>query len=247
VLHSYCSGAIFGQPRGEAPFGALALHGWSRDHHDFDQLFLDEPPSGLSALAIDLPGFGASPPPETAWGSAEYAEALTGLFDLLVARPILIGHSFGGRVALQFAARYPDRIGGLVLGGVPLVTNPAPSRTPRGFRVVKTLARHRLVAPQVLERARRRYGSSDYLAAEGVMREVLVRSVNEQYEPLMSKVTTHVELVLGANDTAAPVALERRAVEFFRDVNLTVVEHIGHMIPLEAPQELRMAVERCLT
>jgi len=79
------------------------------------------------------------------------------------------------------------------------------------------------------------------------MREVLVRSVNEQYEPLMSKVTTHVELVLGANDTAAPVALERRAVEFFRDVNLTVVEHIGHMIPLEAPQELRMAVERCLT
>lgn len=78
------------------------------------------------------------------------------------------------------------------------------------------------------------------------MREVLVRTVNERYEQVMSKVTTHVEMVWGDHDTVAPVERERLALEYFADANLTVVENQGHMLPLEAPNELRMAVERCL-
>lgn len=246
MLHAYCSGTIFGQQSGDEPFSVLALHGWRRDHHDFQAFFEGGPPGNLSGLAVDLPGFGASAPPKSAWGSADYADALLELFDLMVERPVLLGHSFGGRVALQFAARYPDLIGGLVLTGVPLIANVSQSRSRGGYRMLRALARRRLVSPERLERARKRYGSPDYLAAEGVMRDVLVRTVNERYEQLMPKVTTHVELVWGDQDTTAPVELERLALEFFPDANLKVVEHQGHMLPLEAPNELRLAVDRCL-
>lgn len=246
VLHAYCSGTIFGQPSGDAPFSVLALHGWRRDLHDFQALFDGGLPGNLSGLAVDLPGFGASAPPPTAWGSAEYAEALLELFDLMIERPVLLGHSFGGRVALQFAALYPDRIGGLVLTGVPLIANASQSRSRGSYRVIRALADRRLVSQDRLERARKRYGSADYRAAEGVMREVLIRSVNERYEQLMPKVRTHVELVWGDQDTATPIELERKALELFPDANLKVLEHCGHMLPLEASFELSMAVERCL-
>ncbi len=246
VLHAYCSGTLFGEPSGKEPYSLLALHGWRRDHRDFQQLFGGGLPRGLSGIAVDLPGFGASAPPPTDWGSAEYAEHLLGLFDVMVERPVLLGHSFGGRVALQFAARYPDRIGGLVLTGVPLVTNDAKPRSRAPYRALRALARRGLVSAERLERARRKYGSSDYAAAEGVMREVLVRTVNERYEDLMQAVTAHVELVWGDHDTTAPVELERRALGLFPDAHLRVVDNCGHMVPVEAPGELRMAVDRCL-
>ena len=246
MLHAYCSGTIFGQPSGDEPFSVLALHGWRRDLHDFQALFAGGLPGNVSGLAVDLPGFGASAPPESAWGSAEYAEALAGLLDRMVERPVLLGHSLGGRVALQFAARYPDRVGGLVLTGVPLISNDARSRTRSSYRVLKALARRQLVSRERLERARKRYGSPDYRAADGVMREVLVRMVNERYEHLLPTVKTHVEMVWGDQDTETPVELERQALELFPDASLHVVDQRGHMLPLEAPNELRTAVERCL-
>ncbi len=246
MLHAYCSGNLFGQPSGQAPHSVLALHGWRRDHSDFQAFLAGGLPDGLSGLAVDLPGFGVSPPPPTAWGSADYAAQLLDLFDVMVERPILLGHSFGGRVALEFAARYPDRIGGLVLTGVPLIANVSQSRSRTGYRVLRALARRHLVSPQRLERARRRYGSPDYVAAEGIMREVLVRTVNERYEHVIPKVTAHVELIWGDHDTTTPVERQCEALELFVDAHLTVVDHCGHILPVEAPEALCEAVIRCL-
>jgi hypothetical protein len=71
VLRAFADGTIFGDAYGASPPRVLALHGWRRDRSDF-RAVLD----GLDALAVDLPGFGASPAPPSAWGSAEYARAL---------------------------------------------------------------------------------------------------------------------------------------------------------------------------
>lgn len=69
--------------------------------------------AGLHVLAIDLPGFGQSP-------ADDLAPVL--LLDRLISRlalgpVVLIGPSMGGRVALEFAVRYPQAVAGLVLVG----------------------------------------------------------------------------------------------------------------------------------
>ena len=63
----------------------------------------------------------------------------------------------------------------------------------------------RLVSDATMEAARQRYGSADYKAAQGIMRQVLVRSVNETYEAQLDAVRCPVHMIWGANDTAAPV------------------------------------------
>jgi pimeloyl-ACP methyl ester carboxylesterase len=67
--------------------------------------------------ALDLPGFGASSKPTTAPYTARYfADTVRATMDALgIGRAHVAGNSMGGRVAIEFGLRYPDRVGGLVL------------------------------------------------------------------------------------------------------------------------------------
>ena len=244
MLRAFASGSIFGEQLGLGTAKVLALHGWGRDHHDFDRLLVGAGETSFGALAIDLPGFGSTPPPVSAWGTEQYARSIAVLLDELVDRPILLGHSFGGRVALQLAALYPERIGGLVLTGVPLSPPTTKSRPPIGYRTVRFLHRSHLLGDKGLERARQRYGSRDYRSADGVMRDVLVRAVNERYEEVISKVTAPVQLVWGETDTVVPLEQAKLALAQFSNAHLSVLASVGHLVPTEAPEALHEALTR---
>jgi abhydrolase domain-containing protein 14 len=69
--------------------------------------------AGKHAVALDLPGFGASPACESKPGRV-LADFLT---QMKLAKPVFIGPSMGGRVALEFCLDHPDLVGGLVLVG----------------------------------------------------------------------------------------------------------------------------------
>ena len=72
-------------------------------------------PPGWRGLAWDMPGYGASAPVEPMTFDS-LAGALVDLLDAAgLAQAVLVGHSFGGMVALQAAVRFPERISGLVL------------------------------------------------------------------------------------------------------------------------------------
>ena len=186
MLRTYLDGAVFGTTAGTGPPRALLLHGWRRTREDFAQSAALLADQGIASLAIDLPGFGASPPPPIAIGARGYATMLAPLLGQLAADagPLLVvGHSFGGRVGTCLAANEPGVVAGGVLSGVPLLRGLMPrARTSRRYLAIRTLARLGLLPDAALERARLRYGSSDYRAATGVLRDVLVACVAETYE-----------------------------------------------------------------
>ncbi|HWS58224.1 MAG TPA: alpha/beta hydrolase [Actinotalea sp.] len=218
----------------------LALHGWGRSGADFARVL-----AGTDALAIHLPGFGPTPPPPSPWGSVEYADhlaaALAGTGPYLV-----VGHSFGGRVAVRLAAAHPELVTALVLSGVPLVRATPPPRPALSLRVAKRLHAAHLVPASLVERARRTAGSADYRAAEGVMRGVLVRLVGEDYRDDLVRLTRPVHMVWGADDDAAPLAGARLAAELVPDVRLDVVPGAGHLIEGELERVLTQAVADAL-
>ena len=97
-------------------------------------------------------------------------------------RPVLVGHSFGGRVAVRLAATSPELVRGIVLTGVPLLRPETPAAKPAlGFRVLRFLNKWDFISNDLMEKERRKRGSADYRAAEGELREVLVKAVNEDY------------------------------------------------------------------
>ena len=172
VLKSFAGGALFGESWGEGVPTVLALHGWQRTHLDFVPVVdaaADLPGGPLAAVGLDLAGFGATPPPPEPWGSEEYARTLLPLFEepgVLADRIVLVGHSFGGRVAVHLAPLVPDRIERVVLTAVPLLDRVGRrSRPAAGFRMARALHRMGLVGEERMEAQRQKYGSPDYRAA----------------------------------------------------------------------------------
>jgi pimeloyl-ACP methyl ester carboxylesterase len=250
VLKSFAGGCLFGGTWGAGVPSILALHGWQRTHADFRAVFADDGPGvgpgTCSALAPDLFGFGATPPPPEPWGSEEYARHLLPLFEesgALADRVVVVGHSFGGRVAVHLHALVPDRFERLVLTGVPLLDRRGRrSRPVAAYRVVRRLHALGMVGEQRMEAARQRYGSPDYRAAQGVMRGVFVRLLAEQYADLLPAISCPVDLVWGAEDSEVPVEVAERARPLFPEARLVTLPGIGHLVPTEAPAELRRIV-----
>ncbi|MGD1011126.1 MAG: alpha/beta hydrolase [Acidimicrobiales bacterium] len=242
MLTSFAGSSLFGESYGTGKPSVLALHGWRRDHHDFDGVLS---PPGMDAIALDLPGFGSAPAPEAVWGTPEYAAAVSAVFGEMTEDVVVLGHSFGGRVAVHLAEMCPERIAGLVLTGVPLY-RPSGRRVkpPLRLRMARGLAAHGLVDQAQVEALRQRYGSDDYRAASGVMRGVLVRTLTEDYAEAIAAVRCRVELVWGDDDTAAPLAVAERAEGALADAHLAVCRGAGHLTPLTVPGELRSAIER---
>src|ERR1700722_4257727 len=155
MLRSLAGGVVFGETWGAEPSRVIALHGWMRTHSDFASSLGPTAPGGpLSVLAPDLPGFGASPPPPEAWGSEDYAAVVAALLDPSgggnggspVDPVVVVGHSFGGRVAVRLAASHPHLVHSLVLSGVPLVARQGRSRSPFAYRALRTLRRAGVVS-----------------------------------------------------------------------------------------------------
>lgn len=239
-LKTFAGGALFGSSYGRADPEILALHGWGRTHRDFDTVL-----AGLDAVALDLPGFGSSPEPPEVWGAEAYAEAVVEVARSFARPPVVVGHSFGGRVAVSLAAKHPSEVRSLVLIGVPLVRAPgrAPARSPRGYRLVKWAHRMGIVSESRLEAARQRHGSADYRAADGRMRDILVKVVNESYENQLDQLAVPVHLLWGSEDTAAPPAIAQEALRRMEAhgvaVDLELLEGVGHHVMAEAPDRVR--------
>ena len=236
TLRSSRDGSMFVEHQpGNAP-RVLALHGWGRQRSDLAELVSDR-----DALLVDLPGFGSSPPPPAAWGAEEYANAVAEYLREQSSAPcVVVGHSFGGRVGVALAANHPDLVRGLVLCGVPLVRIAPPAKPKRSVRLARWANHCGVLGDAALERVRHRHGSADYRAAQGIMRDVLVRVVGEDYSELLTRITAPVGFCWGERDTAVPVEIARRAAELVANVVVfDVVAGAGHDVMFDVEARTR--------
>jgi len=243
-LRSYLDGRVFGEVAdGPGPL-VVGLHGWGRDRRDLQSALRT-----YRNLLLDMPGFGLSPPPAEAWGAADYASCIAAVLDEHgAAEPaVIVGHSFGGRVAVCLAASRADLARGLVLCGVPLVRLNGAAKPAVIYRLARQAHRAGLLSDRRFDALRRARSSDDYNAASGVMRKVLVRVVNESYEEQLRAVTCPVALLWGSADQAVPASMIERARGLLSVPAATdIVDGAGHDVHLQAPDRLRAMVDKVL-
>lgn len=102
-------------PQGQKVPVVIFLHGWRGKKEVWDKniAYLSK---DFDCIAIDLPAFGQSETPQTPWGVEQYANFLNIFIENLgLEKVVLVGKSFGGRVAIYFAYKYPDKLSKLVL------------------------------------------------------------------------------------------------------------------------------------
>lgn len=240
AIVALADGRVLAERIGEFPPRIVALHGWGRTGSDFAPILV-----GLDAAAIHLPGFGPTAVPDSVWGTEDYAELVAEAIRPF-APVVLVGHSFGGRVAVRLAARFPDLVSGLVVTGAPLVRATAAGKPRLSFRIAKWANRIGILSDTAIEVLRRKAGSADYNAANGVMRDIMVKTVNENYDEDLSRISAPTWMVWGEHDTAAPTQAGKLASERIPGARWTVVPGEGHLLTPTLGAAVRHAIEEAL-
>ncbi len=226
-------------------YPVLLLHGWGTEAASLRpvQQFLGH---SFATYSLDFPGFGQTPPPEQPWSVGDYAD-FTAAFcrELGLEQPVLLGHSFGGRVSILLGSRslaakiiLVDSAGILPQRSAKYYVRVYSYKTAKKVFALPLLRRFR---QQALAYWQKSNPSSDYQQAQGVMRPTFVKVVNEDLAPYLPRITAPTLLVWGDQDTATPLADAHKMERLIPDAGLAVLEGAGHYSYLDRlPQFLRI-------
>lgn len=218
----------------------VLLHGWGSNITLFETTasLLEK---GYKVVAMDMPGFGESEEPKEPWCVDDYVDfVLEFLKDYEPEKVTLLGHSFGGRVIIKLAARdLPFEIEKAILvdaAGVKpkkSLKQKIKQRIYKMTRWIFSLGIVKKLFPDALENLRKKNGSADYNSATPVMRQTLVRVVNEDLTHLMPKLTAPVLLIWGTADDATPLSDAKLMEKLMPEAGLVTFEGAGHYSFLE--------------
>lgn len=229
----------------------VLLHGWGANLQSFGRL-IPELEKHFKVYALDFPGFGESPEPTEVWGVEEYTVMVENFVRKLeIEEPVLLGHSFGGRVSIVYASRNPVRK--LILADAAGIK---PRRSLKYYVKVYSFKFCRKMLPffvgrskakQWVEQYRKKSGSSDYNNASGVMRNILVKVVNQDLKSYLPHIQAPTLLIWGENDTATPVRDAKIMERLIPDSGLAVLKNAGHFSFLDKPYEFQLIMDSFLT
>ena len=213
---------------GNGPVELVWLHGWGQTHASLMPLAQGFDARALNRL-VDLPGFGATAPLAEGAGTADYADALMAQLGPHAMPRVLIGHSYGARVAVQAAARHGNAVDAIVLvagAGIPRKRSLAWKLRAWTLKRLGRIAR--LAGPAAQDAYRRRFGSADYVRA-GRLRGTLVSAVTENLTAQAAAIACPVLLLYGEEDSETPVDIGQAYAAACADARLKVLPGFGHL------------------
>lgn len=256
--------------RGTGP-DLVLIHGSSGNLRDFTFQLVDRLAEEYRVIAFDRPGLGYTERLHDRGATiAEQAALLQQAAAQLGAeRPIVLGQSYGGAVALSWAVTRPEAVSALVLVASP--THPWDGSVPGLYRMNSTALGSALAVPLITALVPQSYihdqiaavfgpeampeGYDDYVGAELAARRVSLRANARQRIALLDQITAMqprygdlslpIEMIHGTADTT--VGLSIHAERFIKEVpaaNLTRLEGVGHLPHQTAPGETVAAIDR---
>jgi len=202
----------------------------------------------LRTIAVDQRGWGRSDKPQTGYDLASLAADAAGVIEALgLARYVLVGHSMGGKVAQHLASRRPPGLAGLVLVAP---SPPTPMNLPLDVRrgmVEAYASRDSIVATVRQVLAGSPLGAADLhavvsdslLGAPAARTAWPLATSQEDIAPLVAAIAAPTLVISGEGDRVDPPAVLRaELLPRIPQASLALLPGIGHLVPLEAPDDL---------
>ncbi len=228
-------------------YDIILLHGWGGSIETMNPILIHLK-NFARITSVDLPGFGKSDKPKEAIDSFKYSEIVYKLIKKLgIKKANIIGHSHGGRIGIILASQYSDVVNKLVLVDSAGIIS---KRTYKYYIKVywfKVLKKIYLFLNKNkednLEKFYKKFGSVDYSQSKGIMRETMVKVVNDNLKPLLEKINIPTLLIWGEDDEETPLYMGKIMEEKIKDSGLVIIENGSHYSYLDDIIKFRAAVK----
>ncbi len=228
----------------------ILMHGWGCDHTTVRSIAATAAQTH-TVYNIDFPGFGGSQEPSEVWGVERYTRMVEELARKEnLESPVLVGHSFGGRVAILYASRNKaDKVVLVDAAGI------KPKRSLKYYLKVYSfkagkrfweLLLGKEKAGARIDAMRARRGSSDYAGASPMMRRILSKVVNEDLTDRLPLISAPTLLIWGETDTATPLSDAKKMARLIPDAGLVSFPGCGHYSFLDNPVQFRAVLSSFL-
>jgi len=228
----------------------LILHGWGSNSERWQKVkeLLEE--KGIEVFTLDLPGFGRVPSPPEIWGRPEY---INWIFQKVQEKKWekfnLLGHSFGGGLAVKMAAnpalfQKGERIEKLILCAPAIIRR----RNIKSYlfywlaflgKKIFSLPGFKKFSPLAKKLIYKLAGTKDYYVADGIMKEVM-KKIWEEEDLLLSldKIKIPTLILWGEKDDVLPLKDAYKIKEKIRNSELKIIQKAKHSPHRETPNQL---------
>lgn len=215
----------------------IILPGWQQhaQHWEMVSRLLED--ANVPHTIIDLPGFGTEPYDQTVTDLQAAALWVQRKIDSFhIEQPIvLVGHSFGGRVAVALAHERTGSFTKMILIGSPNLYMPT-LRTRILSIASKAIQPFKRYIPEHL---RSRFRSDDYSAIRNTsMQKLFSSTITSDQSEKLTKLTVPTQLLWGRNDTQAPLKIALKMQALIPNSTLEIIEEAGHDLHIEKPHLL---------
>lgn len=213
----------------------LIIHGWGADKSKFKLLGQKLAFLGWHVVALDLPGFGQTPPPERIFNITDYAnlvgEFAQELFDNK--SYILFGHSFGGRVAIKLTI-VDKNIKGLILCSSSGIIRG--NFLKRYFLLVLAKIGNFLRLGKLWKKLLYKLAREhDYEKTSGIVRAIFRQIIREDLKPILPQIKVPTLILWGEKDKLTPLKGAYIAQKLIKRSIVSTFANIGHALPYRKP------------
>jgi len=233
---------------GENDIPLIILHGWGSLIDSWRNVASALEKQGIKVFIPDLPGFGETPEPPSAWGVSDYGEFVKRFArELGMQKFDLAGHSFGGQIAITYAAQHPQDIRKLILIAAARIMRRRKLRVKLFLIVTKignvifALPPLALLRPLVQKIWYKITGERDYYRASIRMREVF-KHVEEEVGSRLTMIRVPTLILWGERDDATPLADARIIHDKIPNSKLHIFSDEGHDLNFKKPREIAQKI-----
>lgn len=227
MFHYYSGLKLYYEKIGEGD-PIVFLHGWGCSLEVFKSI-ISNVCKKYAVYLIDLPGFGKSDEPDVALDVKGVADVIHSfVIQYKLHGIILVGHSYGGRVAAEFVYKY-NNVSKLILidsAGIKRFSFKKLLKI-RLYKVKKWFYK---VSKNVMKYNNlvANSGSVDYVNSSFVMKEMLVYAVNYDQRSIFKNINCETLIIWGANDKSTPLKDGKLISKLVKNSELVVIPESCH-------------------
>ncbi len=196
--------------------------------------------NGVKVIIPDLPGFGQSDKPPKAWNIDDYRNFIEEFVKTLnLEKFYLLGHSFGGSLAIKFSLQHSEKIDKLFLVSAACIRK----KTFKN-KLFKFLSKFIKIKTPFLRKVF--YRKSDYLSVEGVMKETYLKIIKQDLSDVLPKIQIPTVIIWGEKDNITPLNDARIINQKIKGSKLEIISNVGHDLNLKAPEKLAEVISKNL-